>query len=142
MNILVTGLSPAGRKQKQYEHAQKLLYKATHINHPSARYVREDPQQYIWTTLLLRALCSEYTYRYGKVHKTERDGLVDWLFDNIPHNIKNDKPFELPYLAMPESCIIPGDVVSSYRKYYIQEKRHIANWSGKVNSRPVPEWYI
>jgi len=75
--ILVEGLSPSGRKQKQYVHSQPLLYKATHINHPSARYCRDDPQQYIWVSLHLRALCDEYTYRYGKVHKSDSIGLVD-----------------------------------------------------------------
>lgn len=139
--VLYIGKSPSGRKQTQYIHINKLLYKATHMNHPSAKYVRDDAQQYIWTTLLLRSLCDEYTYRYGKVHKSDAIGLVDWLGTNIPTNIPTGKKFELPYPAMPADCIIQGDVVGAYRKYYMTHKRHIASWEGKINSRPIPVWY-
>jgi len=137
---LTDGLSPKGRKQKQYVHPNELLYKATHINHPSAKYCRDSKEQYRWAVEHLNALCSEYTYRYGNVHKAQRDGLVAWLCSNVPKNIGTKTIFDLPYPAMPDECI-SSDVVESYRKYYMTHKRHLANWSGKVNSRPVPSWY-
>lgn len=138
--ILIDGLSKSGRRQKQYIHPNESLYKATHINHPSAKYCRDSKDQYIWTAKHLRALCDEYTYRYGKVHKTEQIGLVDWLNSNIPKNIGTKSVFDLPYPAMPDDCI-SSDVVASYRKYYTVHKRHLADWSGKIASRPIPAWY-
>lgn len=135
------GLSPGGNKQIQFTHPENKLYKATHINHPSGVWVRSGVEQYNWAKTHLNALCKEYTYRYGKIHKTELDGLVEFLCNNVPKNIKNNK-FTLPTPAMPDYCIIPGDVVSSYRKYYILEKRNIATWSGKINSRPIPTWFL
>jgi hypothetical protein len=39
---------------------------------------------------------------------------------------------------MPDECKVPGDVVGSYRKYYIMKKRDFATW--KEPSK-VPEWY-
>lgn len=135
------GLSKTGRKQKQYIHNQPLLYKSTHINHPSAKYCRDSAEQYLWAAAHLKALCAEYTYRYGKLHKAEREGLVDWLVANVPKNIGIKSRFDLPYPAMPTEYI-SEDVVESYRSYYRGSKRDIATWSGKVNSRPIPEWFI
>lgn len=138
---LIDGLSASGRRQKQYAHSNSTLYKATHINHPSAKYCRDSAEQYIWTAKHLQALCAEYTWRYGKIHKTQQIGLVDWLCSNVPHNISaQSKSFELPYPAMPDDCIT-SNVVESYRKYYSTHKRHLASWAGKINSRPVPSWY-
>ncbi len=137
---LIDGLSKSGRRQKQYVHSNESLYKATHINHPSAVYCRDSESQYVWAAKHLRALCDEYTYRYGKVHKTEQIGLVDWLYSNVPKNIGTKSVFDLPYPAMPDDCI-SSDVVASYRKYYTIHKRHLAGWAGKINSRSVPSWY-
>ena len=139
--VYSVGLSKTGRKQRQYIHNQSLLYKATHINHPSAVYCRDSLEQYMWAAAHLRALCNEYTFRYGKVHKADREGLVDWLLDNVPKNIGIKSTFDLPYPAMPPKYLTT-DVVESYRNYYRGAKRDIATWSGKVNSRPIPDWFI
>lgn len=136
------GLSESGRKQKQYSHPEKLLYKATHQNHPSAIYCRDSVEQYMWAATHLKALCAEYTFRYGKIHKAERDGLVDWLLTNIPKNIGNKAVFSLPYPAMPDKYIVPGDIVQSYRNYYMGDKVHLAYWSGTVNTRKTPYWWV
>ena len=47
------------------------LYKATHVNHPSAIWVRQSCYNYSWLMQLLCHLCIEYTHRYGKVHKVQ-----------------------------------------------------------------------
>ena len=117
-----------------------MLYSATHINHPSAIWVRQSLSNYMWLSHLLVELCHEYTYRYGKVHKCESIGLVKCLLNNVPENIPNG-PFTEPTPAMPDDVKVSGNSIASYRNYYIQNKTHLASWSGKVNSRPVPEWY-
>ena len=63
-----SGLSKTGRKQTRYvlsDHREHVLYGATHINHPSAVWVRQSYDNYIWLSNMLIALCEEYTHRYG-----------------------------------------------------------------------------
>jgi hypothetical protein len=137
------GLSATGRKQTRYvlpDSRESVLYSATHVNHPSAVWVRQSVYNYMWLTNLLKELCKEYTYRYGKVHKCERDGLVDRLWETIPDNIPHSD-FTEPTPAMPDEVKIAGNSLSSYRNYYIKNKTHLASWKGKVNSRSVPDWF-
>lgn len=130
----------SGRKIKRWQlkgsAAESLLYKATHINHPSAVWARDNKENYMWLAQLLDDLCKEYTHRYGRIHKCETDGLVRWLASYAPKNIAN-RPWTQPTPAMPDDCKVKGDSLASYRKYYIQNKRHLAKWS----KREVPEWY-
>jgi hypothetical protein len=138
-----SGLSYSGRKQTRYvlpDSRESILYSATHINHPSAIWVRKSKENYIWLANMLLALCEEYTYRYGKTHKVERDGLCFVLLKNIPKNIGNQGWSE-PTPAMPDEVKIPGSSLASYRNYYINSKKHLASWQGKINSRNVPGWY-
>ena len=39
-----------------------------HFNHPSTVWVRSSPANLAWTIVHGLALCSEYMYRYGKIH--------------------------------------------------------------------------
>ena len=137
------GLSESGRKQTRYvlsDGRDGLLYSATHINHPSAVWVRQSVQNYMWLAEMLESLCGEYTYRYGKVHKVEATGLMQALKNNFPKNIP-DKPFTEPTPAMPEEVKVPNDSIASYRNYYWLNKKHLISWKGKINSRPQPKWY-
>jgi hypothetical protein len=132
-------LSKTGRKQTKYilaDQRESTLYSATHVNHPSAIWVRQSVGNYIWLSDLLVKLCKEYTYRYGKVHKCERDGLVKTLYETVPDNNPIAK-FTDPPPAMPDECKVPGNSIQSYRNYYIMKKNHFAKWK----NRPVPEWY-
>jgi len=136
---IVVGHSDTGRKQSRYvlyDSRDKLLYASTHINHPSAVWVRHSAENYLWLANMLVALCGEYAYRYEKTHKVERDGLCNVLLKNIPHNIRNSG-FTQPTPAMPDEVKIAGDSIISYRNYYINNKSHLAKWK----KRPVPLWY-
>lgn len=136
---LTVGLSVNGRKKTSYildSDLNNILYSATHINHPSAIWVRKSDQNYIWLCNMLLALCEEYTYRYGKIHKVERDGLAYVLLKNVPKNIPKGE-FTAPTPAMPDDVKIPGDSLASYRNYYIKNKTHLASWK----KRNIPEWY-
>lgn len=115
------------------------IYKQTHKNHPCAVWVRESYENYSQLWSLLDSLCEEYTYRYGKIHKVERE-LLDYLWD-IPSNTPTINSTPKP-VCMPDECkiYVDGtlDVVRSYRNYYNTRKQHIASWK----NRDVPEWYI
>lgn len=134
-----TVLSAAGRRSKAFRMRSvgddEFLYKATHLNHPSAIWARSNRSCYEYLHKLTVALCKEYTYRYGKVHKCESSGLLDRLA-TPPMNIK-DGEFTEPPPAMPDEYIVVGDSVESYRRYYMGAKRHIAEWK----NRSVPYWY-
>jgi hypothetical protein len=147
--IISTGLSLSGRKKTIYvltDNRDTVLYSATHANHPSAVWVRQSVHNYMWLAELLEECCKEYTHRYEKVHKVERDGLMQALKNQFPTNIP-DAPFTGPTPAMPEDVKVLREIytdryeidsLASYRNYYIQNKTHLANWK----KRGAPEWYI
>jgi hypothetical protein len=109
------------------------LYKPTHKNHPSAVWTRQSNNNYTWLHCLLRAVCKEYTYRYGKVHATESKGIVAALA-TLPHSIPVG-PFTQPTQAMPETYK-QADSIQAYRDYYRIEKAPLHSWK----NRPTPEW--
>ena len=74
------------------------LYKSTHKNHPSAKWVRESKQNYSWLYQHMLALGFEYTKRYGKLHKSIKT-LSNTLI-NFPKNLPYGK-FTQPPQAMP-----------------------------------------
>jgi hypothetical protein len=111
------------------------IYKLTHKNHPSAVWVRSSKAHYQWLWCLLEQLCKEYTHRYKKIHKIERESLLDVL-KQPPNNIPNIGWQCDPTPAMPNEYKV-GDVVESYRGFYIGEKSHFSFWK----ERAVPAWF-
>ena len=107
-------------------------YKLSHKNHPCSIWVRQDINNYNWLCSLGLKLCSEYSHRYGKTHKTEN--ILYWCSENLP-NIPDDK-FTPPPLAMPDEYK-ESSHVQSYRNYYMGEKRNFSNWK----YRDVPSWF-
>ena len=135
---LVNGYSKTGRKQKRYvlsDNRDSLLYSATHVNHPSAVWARSGIKQYTWLHQLLKELCKEYTHRYGKHHKVERDGLL-YDLETPPKSIRHDVFWSEPTPAMPEEYKVAGDSVQSYKNYYIGDKQRMFSWK----NRDIPSW--
>ena len=109
------------------------LYKTTHKNHPSAKWVRESDTNYMWAWRLMQGLCAEYTARYGKIHATETK-MLDKLM-NLPRNIPNGYQTPIPQcMPIEYKC---DDVVQAYRNYYIGAKKDIAVWK----HGNYPEWW-
>jgi hypothetical protein len=90
----------------------------------------------MWLAELLEELCKEYTHRYGKVHKVERDGLMQTLKNNFPIML-NDSGFTEPTPAMPDTYKVTNDSIRSYQNYYIHDKARFAKWK----NRETPEWF-
>jgi len=129
--ILSVGLSKSGRKQQRYvlsDDREHILYSATHINHPSAIWVRQSEQNYRWLFTLFCELLKEYTYRYGKLHACEK--LVTTL-GRPPKNIDMDKPFTEPTPAMPDHYKVAGDSIKSYQNYYLGDKTRMFSWKNR-----------
>ena len=111
-----------------------------HFNHPSTVWVRSSSANLAWTIVHGLALCSEYMYRYDKIHAsviahldakrlfTENAGSlslwrdVDSFARAMPQEIKDDTTI--------------SDVVA-YRKYLVNHKPWAA-W--KIESRR-PGWW-
>lgn len=108
-------------------------YRKTHINHPSAVWARQSMDNYNYLVALGKQLCKEYTFRYGKTHKTE--DVFDWLENNKP-NLQELGMTDFA-LAMPDEYKTKCPV-ESYRAYYIGDKIKIAKWK----NRPTPEWLV
>lgn len=111
-----------------------IFYKATHINHPCALWCRESVENYNWLVDHLFALSDEYTYRYGKNHKTIQ--RLGYEIQSPPFNLK-EWDWTNPPLAMPDEYK-SDDFVESYRNYYREEKKHLHKWK----NRGVPEWIM
>ena len=109
-------------------------YKLSHKNHPCSIWVRDCIENYIWLCDLGLSLCEEYTYRYGKRHKSQ--DVIEWCITNIPNLRENGDvtPFAL---AMPDECKV-NTAVDSYRLYYITHKKGFSTWK----NRNKPEWFI
>ena len=134
---LTDGFSASGRKKKIYVLADSrdaIIYSATHLNHPSAVWVRHSYENYEWLYQLFLAVLKEYTYRYGKLHACEK--LVEVLC-TVPTNIPKGVGFTEPTPAMPDEVKIVGSSLASYKNYYINNKAHLASWK----KRNIPEWY-
>lgn len=146
MNIFILSENPTEAAQLQLDkHVVKMCletaqmlstiadgpYKPTHKNHPCTVWARTSKQNYEWLVLHGLALCEEYTYRYGKIHKCE--SIISSLSDRSVRfpNIGLTK-FAM---AMPDD-LKSSDVVESYKKYY-KTKSSFAKWT----KRSVPSWW-
>lgn len=110
---------------------RSVLYEATHINHPSAVWVRQSARNYLWLFDMFVALQNEYTYRYEKFHKC---AMLLKPLSSLPNNISLNAPWTEPTPAMPEQYKVPGDSVKSYHNYYNGEKQRMFSWK----KRDVP----
>ena len=107
-------------------------YKLSHKNHPCSIWTRESLSNYLYLCELGLELCKEYTYRYGKRHKSQE--VIEWCLINKP-NIP-DIGFTEPAKAMPDEYKVKS-VVESYRNYYMGAKSGFAVWK----NREKPEWF-
>lgn len=115
------------------------LYRPTHKNHPSTVWIRKNKYNYLYARDLLRALITEYDFRYGRdLSKYSRPRKFAKM--SYPDNI-SEEPFEdfkdFP-MAMPEELRIKEDPVQAYRNYYIRDKSGLHSWT----KREVPNWII
>jgi hypothetical protein len=107
-------------------------YKLTHKNHPCSIWVRNSLSNYLYLCELGLELCKEYTYRYGKRHKSQ--DVIEWCVTNLVNIC--DKGVTEPPKAMPDEYKTK-DVIQSYKNYYIGAKKEFALWK----KREIPTWF-
>ena len=130
------GKTAIGRNIKRwrlYDEREDILYKASHINHPSAIWVRESIENYFQMYKLYMAVLAEFTNRYGKIHGSSKPSIA---LIRPPSNIPMVKGTQLPQ-CMPEMCKVKDNPILAYRNYYIVEKNSFASWK----NREIPEWF-
>lgn len=133
--------SKSGKRMVPYyimdDYREDTIMKAVHFNHPCTKWTMESSANYKWHWIHFRSLCEEYTYRYGKVHKVERERLE--LLKRLPDNIPQGEltPFKLAMKSNPE-CIALGDPVKAYRAFY-QTKQH--RFPMIWTKRKTPDWF-
>tara|TARA_B100001248_G_scaffold58592_1_gene39671 strand:+ start:262 stop:837 length:576 start_codon:yes stop_codon:yes gene_type:complete len=130
------GRTKNGRRIKRWKmnsNLEDILYKASHVNHPSNQWVRASWRNYTWLYEMWECLCNEYTHRYGRKHETDRK-LRDVLLEP-PRNIPHERWSE-PTQAMPDDVKIKGNSLIAYRNYYIKYKKDFAVWT----KRTTPHW--
>ena len=130
------GKTAIGRNIKRWrlhDEREDILYKASHINHPSAIWVRESIENYFQMYKLYMAVLAEFTNRYGKIHGSSKPSIA---LIRPPSNIPLVKGTQLPQ-CMPEMCKVKNNPILAYRNYYIVEKNSFASWK----NREIPEWF-
>lgn len=130
--ILETAQLLCGVHHATDQPTDQVPYKLSHKNHPCAIWARESLSNYLYLCELGLELGKEYTYRYGKRHKSI--DVIEWCIVNKP-NIP-DIGFTKPAMAMPDEFKVDS-VVESYRNYYMGAKSDLASWK----NREKPLWF-
>lgn len=119
----------------------QVAYKKTHENHPCAKWIRKEKSNYMWGYKLAKALCDEYTFRTGKVHKSSEKLSA---LSTAPKNI-SEKYGTMTHIpkAMPDE-FKEKDVVQSYKNYlnakFIEWRTRDKPIKVDWGVRGCPEW--
>lgn len=117
-------------------HGVNVGYKISHQNHPCTVWARTTGENYAWLVSHGLGLCTEYTYRYGKVHAAEaviREAAEAARIAAFP-----EQGLQAFVRCMPDE-FKHEDPVESYRRFYLGSKSRFARWR---KARPAPEWYV
>ncbi len=98
-------------------------YKKTHMNHPSAVWVRSSVANYMWCYNYMLALGDEYTKRYGRNHLTIEK--CKEILSFAPHKVTRFE-FTDPPQCMPDEYK-SSNTIEAYQKYYQIGKAHLKN---------------
>lgn len=118
-----------------HKHNISAPYRPTHKNHPCVLWTGESEENFLWTVEHGLALGEEYTFRYGKQHKSV--SVIEEAFcqaDNVSFPQVERTPF---VLCLPDQYKTVS-AVESYRTYYREDKKEFARWT----KRQQPEWWF
>lgn len=100
-------MSTAHSEQGTWHHS---MYKPTHVNHPSAKWVRATKGNYAWLYDLWWCLLKDYKDVTGKEHKSAR------LMEVLRPKLIEPPCFTVDMMAMPDEYKT-DDITISYRNY-------------------------
>ena len=132
--------SKSGKTMQTYyafgDERDSLYYLAVHKFHGCTKWTAESKANYEWHYEHFQALCAEFELRFKKKHLT--DEKLSEALRTPPDNIadKGLTPFAQAMSHYPD-CIVEGDAVAAYRKYYHTAK-DFAKWA---KGRAAPSWW-
>lgn len=132
--------SKSGKTTQTYyrfdDERDELYYLAVHKFHGCTTWTAESKANYEWHYEHFCGLADEFTFRYGKKHKTFE--TLGQLLQKPPQNIPDIglTDFYLAMTAYPE-CMVEGDAVQSYHNFYHADKP-FAKWE---KGRSAPAWW-
>ena len=133
------GKTANGRKIQRWRlnsNLEHILYKASHVKHPSGIWVRHSKQNYMWLYQMWTELNTEFMYRYNKNVPHESYRKLNDALKEPPRNMY-ELGFCEPYQAMFDDVKNPNSSIRAYHDYYIKYKQHLAKWT----KRGIPYWY-
>jgi hypothetical protein len=133
-------------------------YRATHKNHPCAKWARATIGNYRWLVALALSLADEYHYRFTELQERARprrptqggrsdaphashacEVHVAWLRDHEPPALAAaNGPLTWPALAMPLEFKVSPSPVACYRAFYVGSKK--ARGIVSYTRRDRPSW--
>lgn len=122
------------------------VYKKTHANHPTAKWVRANKYHYEYTVDYGLVLCFEYTKRYGKTHKCQGhlEKLREWGSPEPTEETFEESACARKYipdgmafipLCMPDE-FRGEEGIEAYRQYY-KSKQDTIDMRWKTNKPPT-----
>jgi len=111
------------------------VYKLTHKNHPVSIWVRQSSENFAYTLEYFKAICDEYSLRFGKTHKSF---LLYPLFNYFKHNHLVSLDTDItPFVNCTD--FLDEEIHTAYKKCLSQkwcnDKR-----SPKWTKRQIPTW--
>lgn len=119
-----------------------MIYKPTHKKHPCTIWTSLNRSNWNWLFVHFQALCSEYTFRYNKKHKTEQLILPLAQYSKcLPHskemtsfcNCARSQKLQVDFTNI-------TDVHEAYRKYLLIKWQY-DQVKPKWTNRSPPYWY-
>ncbi|XGA08532.1 MAG: pyrimidine dimer DNA glycosylase/endonuclease V [Wolbachia endosymbiont of Xenopsylla cheopis] len=108
----------------------QIPYKLTHHNHPCSIWSRQSQANFSWLVDYGIAICKEYSFRYNKIHKSEK--VIHWCNDNQSR------------LVFKELQLLFKQCLSNIKKKV--QKKHIEHITYKknvilLNGKEVEMWF-
>ena len=105
------------------------LYKTAYPKPPMTIWVGDSLENFKYALSLGEWLAIQYTYRYKKVHKSQR--IIDYIrFHKLKNVVKNftKVKFTPPPQCMPDEYK-HKDYITAYKQYYVGEKKRFAKYT-------------
>lgn len=106
------------------------IYKPSHMQHPCSLWAAESLSNWLWLQRYVILMGKEYTYRYGREHKSVELAKV------LPIPLLPDLGLTPFVKAVPEE-FKRLQVVEAYRQYFIRDKQHLKSYT----KRQIPYWW-
>tara|TARA_R110002020_G_scaffold437754_2_gene648053 strand:+ start:301 stop:804 length:504 start_codon:yes stop_codon:yes gene_type:complete len=107
-------------------------YRRTHYNHPCNKWARESYGNFSWLLSHAFSLSDEYTYRFGKRHKSK--DVLNWCWEHKGY-LKLNKQSKTNFAQAMPIEYKQENSIDAYKDYYINEK---LNDRTKWTNRNVP----